>query len=62
VSIKTARFLLNVVEDEVILDLLKTAFEDMDEAVERLAALMESGVEPMELFPHNEIFSTPKCI
>jgi len=50
VSIKTARFLLNVVEDEVILDLLKTAFEDMDEAVERLAALMESGVEPMELF------------
>jgi len=49
VSIKTARFLLNVVEDEVILDLLKTAFEDMDEAVERLAALMESGVEPMEL-------------
>jgi len=50
VSIKTARFLLNVVEDEVTLDLLKTAFEDMDEAVERLAALMESGVEPMELF------------
>jgi len=36
VSIKTARFLLNVVEDEVILDLLKTAFADMDEAVERL--------------------------
>lgn len=50
VSIKTARFLLNVVEDEVILDLLKTAFEDMDKGVERLAELMESGVEPMELF------------
>jgi len=50
VTTKTARFLLNVVEDEVILDLLEIAFEDMDEAVERLAELMESGVEPMELF------------
>jgi len=50
VTTKTARFLLNVVEDEVILDLLKIAFEDMDEVVEHLAELMESGVEPMELF------------
>jgi len=46
VTTKTARFLLNVVEDEVILDLLKIAFEDMDEVVEHLAELMDRVWSP----------------
>jgi DNA polymerase-3 subunit gamma/tau len=50
VTIKTARFLTNLVEDDVVVGLLGKAQESMDEAVEQIANLLESGVEPMELF------------
>ncbi|NPV88382.1 DNA polymerase III subunit gamma/tau [Coprothermobacteraceae bacterium] len=47
---KTTRFLLNRVEDEIVVSLIQTAVGDMQEAIEQLAQLLESGVEPMEVF------------
>ncbi|WP_018962796.1 DNA polymerase III subunit gamma/tau [Coprothermobacter platensis] len=50
VTAKTARFLLNVVDDDVVINLFSVASQDMNEAVSQMANLLESGIEPMELF------------